>query len=123
MSLLEEKKPEPEDGKERMLSRSLSHDSAENVSLEALSGRLRTLSTMSVGQESPCLSEPIVEKDDEEVDGKIEEEQFKQGSINAKTYKEYLKAGSSWFLIIITIVATILSQGMFNGSDLFLTYW
>ena len=54
---------------------------------------------------------------------KVEEEKFQRGSIKGKIYAAYIKAGAGAFMLISMIVFTLISQTIFHGSDIFLTYW
>ncbi|CAG2164889.1 unnamed protein product, partial [Oppiella nova] len=54
---------------------------------------------------------------------KIMDEHRESGSIKGHVYWEYIKAGAGPLLITMTILSTILSQAMFNGSDLWLAHW
>jgi hypothetical protein len=67
-------------------------------------------------------SEPPVEQSED--DGpKVKEETKTVGSIDSSVYVEYIKAGAGPFLIFITFSSMIVSQVLFNGSDLWLTTW
>ena len=53
----------------------------------------------------------------------MEEETIQRGGIKGRVYREYLRAGPGPFIIILMILFTIISQTIFHGSDIFLTYW
>ena len=54
---------------------------------------------------------------------KIKEETIMTGSIESSVYWEYIKAGAGFFLMTTAIITLIGSQGIFHGSDYFLSYW
>lgn len=114
MSLLAEPETKEATG-EQDRERTSSHLSVGSLS-ESLRGRLRTMSTGHESFEVPSITEEV-----EVV--KLEEEQFQRGSIKWRIYKEYIKAGAGPILLITTTMFTVLSQAIFSGSDIFLTYW
>ena len=62
-------------------------------------------------------------KEEEEKLLQVEEEQFQRGSIKGRIYCEYIKAGAGPLMFISMLIFTIVSQTIFNGSDIFLTLW
>ncbi|CAG2165685.1 unnamed protein product [Oppiella nova] len=61
--------------------------------------------------------------DDYTGDPKIQDEQREVGAIDGKIYWEYIKAGAGPILFTLTILSTLVSQGIFHASDLWLTDW
>ena len=55
----------------------------------------------------------------------IEEEQYQSGSIKGRIYREYIQAGAGkcYLLLLVMIIFSIVSQSLYHGSDIFLTYW
>ncbi|CAG0897047.1 unnamed protein product [Darwinula stevensoni] len=53
----------------------------------------------------------------------LAEETRSRGSLSARIYWDYLKAGAGWFLRLLLIVSYILTQCAFSGSDWWLSYW
>ena len=53
----------------------------------------------------------------------IAEEEKGSGSISAKIYVQYVKAGSGTFLMLAMILSTLISQAMFHYTDIWLSNW
>ena len=53
----------------------------------------------------------------------LEEESFQRGAIKGRIYWEYIRAGSGPFLLLFFTLLMIISQSLYHGSDIFLTYW
>lgn len=53
----------------------------------------------------------------------VGEEAVKRGSISGRIYLEYIKAGAGPLLLISMIIASVISQSIFNGVDIFITEW
>lgn len=53
----------------------------------------------------------------------VGEEAVKRGSISGRIYLEYIKAGAGPILLLSMIFASIVSQAIFNGVDIFITEW
>ncbi|KAH9421088.1 Multidrug resistance-associated protein 4 [Dermatophagoides pteronyssinus] len=121
-------------GEHQKLTSSNSFDGSETFSTDcAIRGRSRTISSGFEGFEvlpsddnavATAANENQIENNDEtKSDTKLTEEQYQRGSIKWKVYREYLKAGSGIISLTITIIFLVLSQTIFNGSDIFLTAW
>ncbi len=59
----------------------------------------------------------------EEDEPKLKDETKMIGSIDSSVYFEYFKAGAGIFLMTITILSLVISQALYQGSDLWLTHW
>ena len=56
-------------------------------------------------------------------DQKIDEENKASGSINAKVYWDYIRAGAGPILLTFSVLSTLVSQGLFHYSDIWLSEW
>ncbi len=66
----------------------------------------------------------IISKVDIEItDQKIEEESKAVGSIDAKVYWNYIRAGAGPILLILSVASTLISQSLFHYSDIWLSEW
>ncbi len=54
---------------------------------------------------------------------KVKEELAQVGSLDAAVYGKYIRASGAPLLWITMITFTLLSQSLFHGTDIFLTYW
>lgn len=74
---------------------------------------------------TPSISESI--RLQHEVDSKQREEDLQEnreyGSLGARIYWDYFKAGSSYLLVIAVIIITIASQSLFHLTDLWMSAW
>lgn len=61
--------------------------------------------------------------EDDSLDPEILEEKVESGSIKATVYAAYFKAGGSKFVFALLVFLFILSQGVSNLSDYFISYW
>jgi len=73
----------------------------------------------SIGADIPDIKEEPLPEDEP----KLKEEIKMIGSIDSSVYWEYVKAGAGTFLMIITVTTLVLSQALYQGSDLWLTEW
>ncbi|CAG2176224.1 unnamed protein product, partial [Oppiella nova] len=117
-------KAEP-DKQERELLRSFSKNSydakqTETLLSESINDRARRYSrSPSVVQIE--LSDIMGDEEDYTLEPKIQEENREVGSIGGHVYYEYVKAGAGPVLLTITLFTTLVSQGIFLYSDLWLT--
>ena len=56
-------------------------------------------------------------------DPKQVKEQRSTGSVKASVYSKYFSSGGSWFSLIILILMNLACQGLYAGSDIWLSYW
>jgi ATP-binding cassette subfamily C (CFTR/MRP) protein 4 len=59
----------------------------------------------------------------EEDEPKLKDETKMIGSIDSSVYFEYFKAGAGTFLMTTAILSVVISQALYQGSDLWLTHW
>ena len=45
------------------------------------------------------------------------------GSVAAHVYTDYFVAGTNWFAVIFMVVANIVCQALYSGSDIWLSHW
>ncbi|CAG2113771.1 unnamed protein product, partial [Medioppia subpectinata] len=92
------------------------------TSVEAKKDRNLTKSSASITDSIDMANMDFMDADESD-DPHIQEEQRESGSIDSRVYWEYVKAGAGPLLAIFGILATLSSQTIFHGSDLFLTAW
>ncbi|CAG2117983.1 unnamed protein product, partial [Medioppia subpectinata] len=92
------------------------------TSVEAKKDRNLTKSSASITDSIDMANMDFMDADETD-DPHIQEEQRESGSIDSRVYWEYVKAGAGPLLAIFGILATLSSQTIFHGSDLFLTAW
>ncbi|XP_054158180.1 ATP-binding cassette sub-family C member 4-like [Oppia nitens] len=56
-------------------------------------------------------------------DEKIDDELKARGSVDARIYWEYIRSGAGPALLIIGLISTLLSQGLENYTDIWLSEW
>ncbi|CAG2163511.1 unnamed protein product, partial [Oppiella nova] len=106
MSLISEEKKENEKKKEEAKSEEL-------LIAEQIIARKRTISTLSTKSEVDIqVSDP-----------KLEDESKATGAIDARVYWDFVRAGAGPFLMIMMLLSTFISQGLFHYSDIWLTDW
>ncbi|CAG2163513.1 unnamed protein product [Oppiella nova] len=106
MSLISEEKTENEKKKEESKSEEL-------LIAEQIIARKRTISTLSTKSDVDVeVSAP-----------KLEDETKASGSIDAKVYADYIRAGAGPVLLTMAILSTLISQGLFHYSDIWLSDW
>jgi len=54
---------------------------------------------------------------------KIDDENKAVGSIDAKVYWDYIRAGAGPVLLIASVLSTLVSQSLFHYSDIWLSEW
>lgn len=81
------------------------------------------LTMESVGLLSSDEDEKNEENDEEKAEEVEESESKTLGSIGLRTYKKYLSATGSIFLVFFTVVVCIFCQLSSTGADYFVTYW
>ena len=78
------------------------------------------------------MTQTVIEEKKEEDTKKTEEnienpkptkEQGSAGSVKASVYSKYFSSGGSWFSLIILILMNLACQGLYAGSDIWLSYW
>ncbi|CAG2181686.1 unnamed protein product, partial [Oppiella nova] len=122
------------DKQERELLRSFSKSSydakqtanqTETLLTESINDRARrySRSTSVVQTENFEVSNIMGDEEDYTLEPKIQEETREVGSIGGHVYYEYVKAGAGPLLFTITLFSTLVSQGIFHYSDLWLTEW
>ena len=54
---------------------------------------------------------------------RMSEEEKSSGSISARIYVDYVKAGSGTVLMTAMILSTVISQALFHYTDIWLSDW
>ena len=85
-------------------------------------------SDISVMKELPLSQSQVVKKEEKKEDesGKAPEETKElrsSGSVAARVYTDYFVAGTNWFAVIFMVVANIICQALYSGSDIWLSHW
>ena len=84
-------------------------------------------SDISVMKELPSSQSQVVPEKKEESGGKKAPEETKEmrssGSVAAHVYSDYFVAGTNWFAVIFMVVANIVCQALYSGSDIWLSHW
>ena len=86
-------------------------------------------SDISVMKELPLSQSQVVpaKKEKKEESGKKAPEETKElrssGSVAARVYTDYFVAGTNWFAVIFMVVANIICQALYSGSDIWLSHW
>ncbi len=108
-------------GKVRTLSEQCSELTADDEEEEEIekkeAAKLQRLSST----ESKQLLKGIDDTSDEAV--AVEEETHQRGAVRGRIYWEYIRAGTGPFLLPFFLVVMVVSQSLYHGSDIFLTYW
>merc|ERR1719209_332005 len=70
-------------------------------------------------------SQVVPEKKKEEREKAPEEtkEIRSSGSVATRVYTDYFVAGTNWFAVIFMVVANIVCQALYSGSDIWLSHW
>ena len=82
-------------------------------------------SDISVMKELPSSRSQVV-PEKKEASGKAPEETKEMrssGSVAARVYTDYFVAGTNWFAVIFMVVANIVCQALYSGSDIWLSHW
>ncbi|CAG0881128.1 unnamed protein product [Darwinula stevensoni] len=105
----------------------VTHETSHHLEEEpSLTRRNRTCSNESLKSldSQTCMEEgPPTKLRDKATTPTLAEEMRSRGSLSARIYWDYLKAGAGWFLLFLLIVSNILTQSAFSGSDWWLSYW
>ena len=85
-------------------------------------------SDISVMKELPVSQSQVVpaKKKEGSGSGKASEETKElrsSGSVAARVYTAYFVAGTNWFAVIFMVVANIVCQALYSGSDIWLSHW
>ena len=85
-------------------------------------------SDISVMKELPVSQSQVVpaKKKEGSGSGKAPEETKElrsSGSVAARVYTDYFVAGTNWFAVIFMVVANIVCQALYSGSDIWLSHW
>ena len=86
-------------------------------------------SDISVMKELPLSQSQVVpaKKEKKEESGTKAPEETKElrssGSVAARVYTDYFVAGTNWFAVIFMVVANIICQALYSGSDIWLSHW
>ena len=83
-------------------------------------------SDISVMKELPLSQSQVVPAKKEESGTKAPEETKElrsSGSVAARVYTDYFVAGTNWFAVIFMVVANIVCQALYSGSDIWLSHW
>ena len=82
-------------------------------------------SDISVMKELPSSQSQVV-PEKKEKSGKAPEETKEMrssGSVAARVYTDYFVAGTNWFAVVFMVVANIVCQALYSGSDIWLSHW
>ncbi len=93
-----------------------------NIALKHLNGAISVTPSIASSFEDEVDIPDDKEVLEEDVP-KLKDETKMIGSIDSSVYFEYFKAGAGVFLMTITILSLFISQALYQGSDLWLTYW
>ena len=85
-------------------------------------------SDISVMKELPSSQSQVVpEKKEKKEEPEKAPEETKEmrssGSVAAHVYTDYFVAGTNWFAVIFMVVANIVCQALYSGSDIWLSHW
>ncbi|XP_052753822.1 ATP-binding cassette subfamily C member 4-like [Galleria mellonella] len=81
--------------------------------------RQRTMSINS-HMSTSTIHDPQVQEEDI---AQEDEEMMEKGRVSASVYTKYFRAGASWCLLFLTLIAIILAQVVTSAGDLWLTHW
>lgn len=76
-----------------------------------------------VNEDKTLTKRKLSSKEEEEEAVAVEEESHKRGAVQGRVYWEYIRAGTGAFLLPFFLVVMVVSQSLYHGSDIFLTYW
>ena len=125
--LAEEEKEEKENEEEEVKKKNI-----RNRTLSLCSDAHSLLSEMSqskmhsnIATETLIEEECIKSKDEKSMkdDPKQVKEQRSTGSVKASVYTKYFTSGGGWISVIFMIAVNLLCQGLYSGSDIWLSYW